>query len=36
MKLVHPNLENQIVFEENIINVMTIEHKPFFHRLFKN
>lgn len=35
MKLVHPNLENQIVFEENIINVITIEHKPSFSSLIQ-
>ncbi|UTC62607.1 type II-A CRISPR-associated protein Csn2 [Treponema sp. OMZ 787] len=30
MKLVHPDLENQIVFSENKVNVLTIENKAFF------
>ncbi|UTC66690.1 MULTISPECIES: type II-A CRISPR-associated protein Csn2 [unclassified Treponema] len=30
MKLVHPDLENQIVFLENTVNVLTIENKSFF------
>lgn len=30
MKLVHPDLENQILFLENKVNVVTIENKQFF------
>lgn len=35
MKLVHPDLENKIVFEENNINIVTIENKPFFSSLIQ-
>lgn len=30
MKLVHPDIKNQIIFSENKVNVLTIENKTFF------
>ncbi|UTY32238.1 type II-A CRISPR-associated protein Csn2 [Treponema putidum] len=30
MKLVYPDIENQIIFSENTINVLTIENETFF------
>lgn len=35
MKLVYPDLENQIVFSENIINVVTIENTLFFVKFIR-
>ncbi len=35
MKLVHPELENQIVFSENKINILTVENKNFFIKLIE-
>lgn len=36
MKLVHPELGNALIFEENIINVVTIENKPFFVKIVQS
>jgi len=30
MKMVHPDIKNQIIFSENKVNVLTIENKTFF------
>ena len=36
MKLVHPDLGYAIVFEENQVNVVTVENKPFFTKLLQS
>lgn len=33
MKLVHPNLSGQIIFTENIVNVITIENRKYFTKI---
>lgn len=36
MKLVHPDIKNQIIFSENKVNVLTIENKTFLPNLYRS
>ena len=35
MMLVHPYITEEIVFNENIINILVIENQPFLLRLYQ-
>ena len=35
MKLVYTELEQQLIFQENIVNVLVVEHKELFRRMIQ-